>query len=319
VQDASASALELMLARSRRSRFTTLGLEAWLCQAFGVERQHDWPVAPLTAALDGPNTADGYWLRCDPIHVLAERAQLRILDASTFSLSADEASAYVATLNEHFARDGLAFVAPQPTRWYVKLARAPALKTHALPDVAGQDVDRHLPSGDDSLFWHRALNEVQMLLHDHPLNQAREARGEPAINSVWLWGGGVKPHVARGYFARVWSDDPLAQALAMAGGTSSVPLPATAAALLNETGDKELAVFPHLRDAARYGDADRWLATLAGLERDWFAPLLSALRNRRLGDLALIALDAECCLRCDITSGDLWKFWRTTRPLSSHA
>ncbi len=29
-----------------------------------------------------------------------------------------------------------------------------------------------------------------MLLHDHPVNEARERRGEPPINAVWLWGGG---------------------------------------------------------------------------------------------------------------------------------
>jgi len=31
------------------------------------------------------------------------------------------------------------------------------------------------------------LNELQMQLHDHPLNQAREARGELPVNSLWLW------------------------------------------------------------------------------------------------------------------------------------
>jgi len=55
----------LLLARARCRRFPPLSPEAWLCQAFEVERQHDWPVAPLTLVLDGGDAADAYWLRAD--------------------------------------------------------------------------------------------------------------------------------------------------------------------------------------------------------------------------------------------------------------
>ena len=34
------------------------------------------------------------------------------------------------------------------------------------------------------------LNEVQMLLHDHPLNQTREARRQRPLNAVWISGCG---------------------------------------------------------------------------------------------------------------------------------
>ena len=44
-------ALEKFLARSRRRSLGPIGMEAWLCQAFKVERQHDWPFAPFTLAL----------------------------------------------------------------------------------------------------------------------------------------------------------------------------------------------------------------------------------------------------------------------------
>src|SRR5690606_4093503 len=38
--------------------------------------------------------------------------------------------------------------------------------------------------------WRRLVNELQMLWFDHPVNQAREARGLRPVNSVWLYGGG---------------------------------------------------------------------------------------------------------------------------------
>ena len=46
------ASLERFLSRARAQRYSALTPEAWLCQAFEVERQQDWPVAPLTAALD---------------------------------------------------------------------------------------------------------------------------------------------------------------------------------------------------------------------------------------------------------------------------
>jgi hypothetical protein len=35
------------------------------------------------------------------------------------------------------------------------------------------------------------LNEIQMVWHEHPVNLAREERGEVPINSLWLYGGAL--------------------------------------------------------------------------------------------------------------------------------
>ncbi|HSC98716.1 MAG TPA: hypothetical protein VLI21_07425, partial [Casimicrobiaceae bacterium] len=41
-------------------------------------------------------------------------------------------------------------------------------------------------------------NEIQMLLHEHPVNAAREARSEPPVTGIWFWGGGTAAEV-RGF------------------------------------------------------------------------------------------------------------------------
>ena len=320
-RDLHLPALARLLARARCTAFEALSMEAWLCEAFEVARQHDWPVAPLTFAIDGCDPGQAYWLRCDPVHLRAHRGQLVLTDSSAFEPAPDEARALTTALSAHFAPDGLIFRAPHPARWYLGLDRVPALVTRALPDVAGKDIDRYLPTGDDRLRWHHVLNEIQMLLHAHPVNQAREALNQPAINSVWLWGGGVKPAVHGSHFARVWSDDALAQALATLSDIPSRALPENAATLLAMTSheaENQLAVLPQLRDATGRGDLEHWRSTLQTLERDWFAPLHAALRLRRLSGLALVALNAAQCRRYDIGGGDLWKFWRTVRPLDHH-
>ena len=321
-RDLHLPALARLLARGQRRTFDALSMETWLCQAFEVERQHDWPVAPLTLVSDGGDAGDRYWLRCDPVHLRPQRSQLLLAGSDVAAPTQDEARALIAALNSHFSQDGMVFHAPRPERWYLSLARVPALATHALPDVTGKDINHYLPSGDDGLRWNQRLNEIQMLLHAHPVNEARETRNQPVINSVWLWGGGVKPTLHGRHFSCVWSDDALAIALAASSDIPTHALPDATTSLLaaNSTNaEKQLVVLPQLRSAIGCGDFDRWCMEIKALEHNWFAPLLEALQRRRLAGLTLIALNARRCLRCDVTGSDLWKFWRPLQPLAHHA
>ena len=45
----------------------------------------DWPVAPLTLALDGLAAGNAYWLRCDPVHLRAERSGLILVDGDALA------------------------------------------------------------------------------------------------------------------------------------------------------------------------------------------------------------------------------------------
>jgi len=320
--DVHTPALARLLARARCTTFDAVSMEPWLCEAFGVARQHDWPVAPLTLMHDGVDPGNAYWLRCDPVHLRPQRNQLLLTNNSEVAPTMDEAQSLVATLNAHFAPDDLAFRAPCPTRWYLRIEHAPALTTQALPEIAGGNVERYLPAGNESLQWHRKLNEIQMVLHAHPVNQARETTGQPAINSVWLWGGGVTPVVDGGRFTDVWSDEALALSLAIRSGVRAHQLPENAMSLFDATSSdnrQQLAVLPQLRTAARHPSADLRRATLSALEKHWFAPLLSALNHRRLERLSIVVLDIKRCRRYDISSGNLWKFWRPIRTLRHYA
>jgi len=315
-------ALEQILARARRQNFPVVPVEAWLCQAFEIERQQDWPAAPLTLAIDGGEPGDGYWLRADPVHVRAQREELRLADDAIGNITREEADALVATLNAHFAADALEFLAPHPARWYLKLAPAPALATHTLTEAAGADITRLLPGGADALKWHRVGNEIQMLLHDHPVNAEREARGAVPLNSVWLWGGGTQTRVPGRHFCAVWSEDSLALALAAAAGLHAAPAPATAREWLTAARDSgcesHLVFLGQLAAPARYGDLNAWREHATTFERDWFAPLAAALGSRDLEQLTLVSLDRDGCERFDLTPADRWRFWRRPRPLASY-
>lgn len=305
-------AAALLLSRARRRRFPAIGAEAWLCQAFEVERQQDWPVAPLTAALDGLNAEDGYWLRADPVHLLAHRDRLTLLGPGVVSPLADDAAELVALLNRHFSADGLVFHAPHPERWYVRAPGAPRLATRELAQAAGRDVAGAMPTGEDSLRWRRVLTEIQMLLHGHAANERREARGELPINSVWLWGGGRTPAVPGNHFTHVGAQNALAQALAARIGAELLDrgrLPPDRSAR---------ALFIAETPAGRYGDDEAWRASVAAIERDLLEPLLAGLRSGLVSEAAIVTLHPRACVRFEATRTDLYKFWRGHRPLHAH-
>lgn len=313
-------ALETLLARATRQVSPDDGVEAWLCRAFGVEKQIDWPVAPLTLLTDGGNAGREYWLRADPVHLRVERDQLILGDSGTFSVSQAEAHVLTEVLNRHFAEEGLIFHSLHPARWYLRLAQPPKLHTHPVTAVAGKNLNDYLPTGADSLRWHGLCNEIQMLLHEHPVNQAREDRGEPPINSVWLWGGGTLPAAVRTLFTQVWGGGPFACGLAQAGAIAWSERPGDATEWLGqaETAGAHLVILDDLRGAAEYGDTCGWRESMAHMERAWFAPLLEKLKRGGSSALRIVATNGRCAVSFDVTPRDLLKLWRRPKPLPSY-
>ncbi|HEX9180327.1 MAG TPA: hypothetical protein VF859_08040, partial [Burkholderiales bacterium] len=210
--------LELLLGKGAVADSGGETVEGWLFRRFGLERRGDWPVAAVTLLADGGDPGRNIWMRADPVSLRADGARLVLGDGAQLRIAPEEAAALTEALNHHFRDDGLEFQPRSPRRWYLRLPAAPAMSTRAPDQAAGRHVDEWLPAGPDALHWHRLMNEAQMLLHQHPLNEAREERGEPPVNSVWLWGAGAVPDHARASFAGVWSDHPLAAGLARLAG-----------------------------------------------------------------------------------------------------
>jgi hypothetical protein len=316
----------LLLARGRR-RHAASGIYDWLAERHGLQ------VRQLTAATsllgDGGAPGGDSWLRADPVQLTVDRDSLVLADASTFSISADEATALMQTINTHFAPE-LQFEMRTPLHWYARLGEdahvAMALRWTPLHAARGQAVRGNLPQGDNAMRWNALSNEVQMLLHGHPVNTAREARGDPLINSLWFWGAGPLFAPEGSAFGQLFADDPVARGLCIAAGGSAAPLPQDARAWLQgEAGSgKVLFVLDGLSPPAAYADHEQWAEQAARLEQDWFAPMLAALRSDRIGMLTL-ALPGNTTdddpaahtqgIEAEIVRGDLRRFWRRVKPL----
>jgi|APFre7841882724_1041349.scaffolds.fasta_scaffold00225_6 hypothetical protein len=313
-------ALEIVFGRGRRTARDAASLEHWLAERYGLSLEGELPVAPYALLGEDADPGTSGWLRVDPCHLRLGIDQLVLADAATFALDTAEADALVAALNAHFAADGIALRAPHPERWYATMEPLPAMETTPLAAARAQSVDPLLPRGRDARAWHARLNELQMVLHAHPVNEAREARGAPAVNSVWAWGagrmGGAPPQRA---FSGVRAADPFALGLARASGATTHPVPATAHAWLEAAPAEgvEAIVLDALRVPAAYGDEPAWRERLETIERHWLAPLHEALRAGQVGMLTVHAMGAGGALQVETTRQDLRYFWRRPKPLAA--
>jgi hypothetical protein len=309
-------ALEALMAKGRRAAGREFGLEAWLLARWGVAEAG---AAPYALLADGGEPGDGWWLCAEPCHMRVNLDHLVPTDAALFEVARDEAEALAESLNLHFAASGLTFFPLQPERWYARAAVP--LPSSAPPLSAARGRRLANPAGAAETRLDALANEIQMMLHAHAVNEAREARGAAPINAVWLWGGGRLQRPAARAFARVRAATPLAAGLAFASGGAVLPLPESGERWLRTAAHEgvELIVLEQLRAAAGYGDAATWTARLAALERDWFAPLLAALRAGRIGMVTLHAIGAGGALDVETTRQDLRFFWRRPRPLAAYA
>ena len=329
-------ALETLISRGRRSSAPAFGTERWLLERFGVLRQRDWPAAPFSLIAEGGTPGSDTWICADPVHLRIERDRLMLADSTLFRIARDEAEGLARSINSHFG-DSLIVYPMQPQRWYARLPACPDMETTPLSLVRGGAIEARLARGPEAMRWQAFANELQMLLHDHPVNLARESRGELPVNSVWLWGAGrLPPRPARPParaparplarpFQHVAASDPLARGLAQASGAQARELAANAQAwLAQECGAAGgagharigLIVLDSLAAPLQYGQADAWREALSQLELNWFVPLLAALKRGTIGMLTVLLLGLEQALQVEVTHSDLRRFWRRRQPLA---
>ena len=248
---------------------------------------------------------DGLWMHADPVHLRPDRDALLVFANPSIGPDRGEADALVETFNQHFAGDGLYLIAPEPTRWYLRLDRPLALRTVPLHAVLGQPMAPHLPRGAAATEWMRLMNEAQMLFHLSTVNQRREQQRRPMINGLWTWGLGALPAVPEPLWTRLCGDLPLVKGLARLCGAGHLRL-----AELYEGREADwggtLLLFDPLWQALLEHDLGAWRSALADLER--LAAVLDIWRpEQRQGRLICDPCHGE---PWRVASHPLWTFWR---------
>lgn len=187
-------------------RFTLFGLEA------GIHL----PVAALTRVCDLGMRPDSeeYWLRLDPVTMQADMARVFITRRGLVDLDPEESGEIDSCIREILHGEGYRVHGRRTGRWCIALAEPLAFDFCPLDQALGRDVADVLPAAPEARGWRRLLTEMQIALHNAPVNVRRRAAGRPEVNSVWIWGGGFVPQAAAEKpFDAVYADNAVSRGL----------------------------------------------------------------------------------------------------------
>jgi hypothetical protein len=146
------------------------------------------PFAAAQAADDGIAVGQQAWALLTPLHLSVGSDQVTAFNPQALKLDEAESRAFFDSLHGLFPADeGWTLAWGAPTRWYVAHDSLADLQGASLERVINRNLDPWMP---EARRLRSLQNELQMLLHRHALNEAREARGELALNSVWISGCG---------------------------------------------------------------------------------------------------------------------------------
>ena len=150
------------------------------------------PWAARQAAQDGIASGDGRaWGLLVPAHWRVSAVGVTLADPQDLALAEDESRALLEAVRGLFESQGWRLQWGAALRWYAAHDSLRDLPC-ASPDRAiGRGIDDWLAKDARRAAVRRLQSEVQMRLHDAPVNTEREARGALAVNSFWLSGCGV--------------------------------------------------------------------------------------------------------------------------------
>lgn len=278
-------------------------LEASICKQFSVRKQADWPLAPLALMGEGTEQEAGYWFLVHPVHFVLQRDFFTLGDA--LKLTVSEVEALAAHLNQHFAQDGWHFVPSNSGEFlYLHVNDDVNVTTYLLSEAMGRDVGKYMPSGAHGMKLQSLLNEVQMFLHDHPINVAREQGGLLPVNSLWLSGGGsfrAMHQSAHKPAFRFFANDAVSRGLAEWAGIACEPLASD-----------------YLSFECNKADAVLVMDNLKALDDLWFKSLLKGLKHGNIKTLRCHFDVHGMTFTLTVKSRDTWKFWRKRNPITTY-
>ena len=294
-----APSLKRWLARGDRLADAPRGREAALREVFQLPGA-SLPVAALLRQHLVHDAGEDVWLCADPAYVRAEAHGARLFArGDDLELTREEAEGLAQPLRPLFGDAGAPLEISTPAHWALRLPCGTPLPDFIGPeDALGVNLLECMPQGDAGRRWRALFNEAQIILHSHPLNAQRRARGQMPVNALWFWGAGALPMWVRSPMTRVSSDDALVLALFARASTSSGTIPAAS----------KLAPAA-LEDASRGGDTllDFFGVDAASIERDWLARMDDALRRGRARRIELAFASGE---RFRIRPWHRWRVWR---------
>ena len=157
-------------------------------RALGWDTQGGLPWAAWQSGSSGPSAQA--WIT--PCHWQIGMDQVFMMDPATLQLGDEESQALLQTLQPYLQEDGLQVRWHNALHWHAQGNLLAGWASASLDRVVNANVRPWITSGLPGALV-RLHSEMQMLAYNHPVNDARLARGLPPVNAFWVHGAGTLP------------------------------------------------------------------------------------------------------------------------------
>ena len=238
-----------------------------------------------------------------PIHLHATRDHLILMGQNQIDLTKTESAELLKAALPFIEEDFQSSILFEGQHyWFIPAGPFASLASYSVDQAHGRNIDWWMPrdtnEGGIAKRWRKLQNEIQMLWHISSVNEEREQRGMPSINSLWISGIGK--------LSDVQAPQAIEQSNCLYG---SHPLLAGLAKLCNIAHSNEFNI------EAAVGS----FAWLEQVETIW--PVLSAaLMNKELDEVLIIDFPKGKTRERIFKAKDLykksWAFWKKAEPLT---
>jgi hypothetical protein len=299
----------------RRGRVRDARLRAWLSRAELSDLGRppallDWIVAAIGHdAVGGGEGALRLWgdtdqrpmawaAAADPVYLEPRLDHLCIHAPLDVELPASDLAPLAGHLQNTLGEDARFRFECLGRHIYLRSA-APIATASASPEtVHGEKPNDFLPAGERADAHRLLVSEIEMALHEHPVNHERQRRGLQPINSLWIWGGGEAPELRPQECPTLFADDALIKGYWLSREGRALPWPGDIQGCLDADTDSFVAVAPE--------------TVVDDVLDHWLGQLRSALQRGRLASLTLLSRDG---IVARVRRSQAVRFWRRDHEL----
>ena len=285
-------------------------IDAILNSALGLHDSAAQPGLPMAQAFAMTGASEfERMLICQAIHLRPDMHSTVIIPIPSNQDNLQDIDIIINDLKELFKVDcDITVVTDGVFLLCLKEFEAPAHYPHIL-SVLGKTANPYIEQSRHNLPWYKLLNEIQMFMHQHEVNQQRLQRGLLAINSLWFWGAGSRPQALDSNLAW-YCDDALLNRFAESLGLA----PHSCAEIEKINGSMDALVIDlRLMEFLKAGLTVPLDQLLLDIDRKLLKPLLAVLEK---GNMQIL-LRAGYEFDFELKPSARLKFWRRHKNLDS--
>jgi hypothetical protein len=302
-------ALNQLLSDSKIEPNSCFEFESIIADCIGLENAQTLPFAQAYADEAADNRHRH--LLCRGVHLKADMHNALVIPLEDNSTNQDDEAIILEDLLALFSED-CDLKCIDKGLWLMSLKNC--VPSDCYPhylSVIGRKANQYIEQSRQALPWYKLMNEMQMFMHQHSINQNRLATGLLPINSLWFWGAGILPAVQSNN-SHWFSENKQLIRYAYSAGirNSSISQLAT----MSDTEDSVI-IDLSLLEALKISNNENLQTKLLWLEETIIAPVMAVAKSNRS------TLRLRAGYEFDLTSTPLstllskCKFWRQRKCL----